>query len=174
MCCVKFAGIYHPNDFIEAGKQITEEFIYGLLRTGKFSVNCWDGDFSYDGKDYADAYFLHPRHFGQNPYDRNYGGTCSNWTLKSGCSLGFKDRPYQCRALVARINADRECKSLPKDKASKEDLIFAWLPYSHILRRGGVRLEDEGLNFHSEGDYADVYEKSGSYQILMGRRIGEK
>jgi hypothetical protein len=146
MCCVSFPGIYHPKDL---GAEITEEFIYGLLKTGKFKVNHWDGDFEWEGKSYPNAYFLQPRVMGTLPYEHSYGGTCVNWSLKNGCSLGFKDRPYQCRTLVPHINgvgAEKECKHRPEDKADKENMIASWLPHIHILVNAGERLQEEGLN----------------------------
>lgn len=117
-CCKGLAGSYIPSDF--DGHEITTEFIAGLLKTEKVGIDWIDGD--------PDIYYLRPRHVGEDVFKGSWGGVCVNFTEGKGCSLPFKERPYQCRVLIPNPTGGN-CTYKDEDKADKIQCADHWRPY---------------------------------------------
>lgn len=131
-CCTRCAGSYIPSDFKEP---ITPEFIVGLLKSGKFAIDWWDGDAM--GKGGSSTHYIRPRHVNEGAIRGSWGGVCVNWHKTNGCSLTEQDRPFQCRKLVPTLvgKDDYKCKTKKEDKASKQDCAIAWYNHQEVIQK---------------------------------------
>lgn len=130
-CCVYMPGCYSPEDF---DNNITEELIRSLLDSGKVSIDWWEGNPSNPDDWSISGYYLRPRIQGAKIVHPSFGGKCINWTFEKGCELPEEKRPYQCRMLIPNKD-QRNCDTLPEDKATKQDIAVKWLPYNNLFKK---------------------------------------
>jgi len=111
-CCKNCAGIYHPDEILKLPDHIIKQMFESKL----LAVDTWDGDprdeYEEDKELYR-VYYFRPRHKNEDHIvSESWGGECVHLT-ETGCSLAFKDRPYQCRALIPgeeRCTWEPECE----------------------------------------------------------------
>lgn len=151
-CCKNLAGSYTPEDI----GTITPEHILDLLNTGKYAIDWWDGDARFtlvDTSRYYNlsrTYYLRPRHRNLPAIAKlndpdHAPSTCINLTPK-GCSLSFKERPYQCKALIPNFNKETNepnCMIKRDDMASRQDIAIMWVPYQKVLEKAMELYKDQ-------------------------------
>lgn len=124
-CCQALPGINSPQDFNCSEKEILE-----ALKSGKYALDYWDGEFENTG--IYDAYFIRPAIQGKEGQliDPSWGGFCTFWTPEDGCELSFKQRPLGCKSLLVNIIKPGHCTD---GMFGKKEAVKAWLPYQEIL-----------------------------------------
>lgn len=122
-CCQRYGGSWHPLDFTDGDKPLTEEAIKKLLtERDDISIDCLeDPD---DGM--VRGWFLRARHVDGEIVDLSWGGQCVH-LKENGCDLPFDKRPYGCRMLVP--NPCGNCGT----GNEKEDSYDWWKDYWTIL-----------------------------------------
>jgi Fe-S-cluster containining protein len=125
-CCRHYPGIPLPSDFKK--EQLTVEGIVGLVKSGDWSIDWWEGDPRPRGK-LSSSFFLRPR-----TDDKRDNGVYGLWygrclfLREDGCRLAFKERPSMCRALKPNLKGE-DCRcSLDKRK-----IVIAWMPYNKVI-----------------------------------------
>jgi len=132
-CCKHYPGVVFPSD---CGPNV-EARLRGMLKSGRYVLDYWDGTFEPGDPEDFTAYFVRPKTAAevQRYPDRivleSWGGQCT-FLQPDGCELEFKDRPLNCRMLKPREHRGEECK-LPAG-SPKEDAIRAWKPYNAIIK----------------------------------------
>ena len=123
-CCQGYAGLCLPND-IGDKSNIVENSI-SLIKTGKWTIDCWEGDPRPNGK-LGQVWFIRPAHKDSigKLIDRPWGGVCCLWTIESGCSLTLEKRPFQCRVL--RPKKSYQCGL--NQQYGKEYVALKWIPF---------------------------------------------
>jgi len=73
VCCCICAGIIYPEQVLDEKGKCADK-VFQLLKTGKYVLDCWDGDPLHV---YQDIYYLRPAHIrGDKIVDRSWGGIC--------------------------------------------------------------------------------------------------
>ena len=138
-CCKRSPGIVHPDDIIKKYGDITPDVIVDKYLKEGYYLDYWEGVFTKEdgsevySKETSTLYFLLPRSEYVSKTQAVYpswGGRC-NFLTENGCSLEFKERPFQCRVLIPQ--EDFNCNYTTEQKASKRHLVEAWLEYQEVL-----------------------------------------
>ncbi len=128
-CCKHSSGYVWPEEITP----LDYETIFAMLATGRYAIDCWDGDPRPDGE-LAQVYMLRPAHEDAGSMvDRSWGGRCT-FLSATGCELDFEQRPKDCRALVPKAALDGQCPS-PPEHNGKEGAAFAWMPYQDLMEQ---------------------------------------
>ena len=164
VCCTQSAGVYAPEDF---KREITTEFILGLMESKKIGIDWIDGIISYRDEEGLWAldktYYIRPKHKFEPIINNSIGGVCTHWTLEKGCELSGEKRPYQCITLIPNYFKEKdaeklrkfdgiECKSNPDDKADLESMAKRWIPYQKQIY--------SAIKIFRENDNVKVAEKN--------------
>lgn len=146
-CCKDCSGIMFPQDLGE----ITVDLLIRMFEEG-YQFDYWEGNPMKDkrrgrGKTF---YYIRPQHTNSKNIIINptYQGVCIFLTEK-GCSKKFKERPTQCRALVASKFEDKGCTY--SEKFSKRNASISWLPYNVIILKAIKKLEEKYPQYQSYG-----------------------
>lgn len=97
-CYQSYGGYWHPLDFTDDNKPLTEEDIKKLLtERNDIAIDCFE--YTDDEREYG--LFLRTRHVGGSGdnMDLPWGGQCVH-LKENGCDLSFDERPYGCRIFV--------------------------------------------------------------------------
>lgn len=124
-CCKKYPGTYLPSDFEQ---ELTVEYVYQLVNSGKYNLE------RAEFRRYEYVYFIRPFMTNEEKFEKpQFRGQCINWNNNIGCSLEYKDRPYQCKMLIPQKDnkGNFPCKY---EVDIQNILIDAWLPYTSILK----------------------------------------
>ena len=122
-CCRGMPGILHPSDLREP----IEETIFIMLLSGKYQIDCWEGDPTNTGK-YHSGYYLRPAiKLAEGIFNFSWGGECIVLN-GNGCSLDLIDRPFNCRMLKPSL------KSCEAGKHDKHWFALEWLKYNETLK----------------------------------------
>jgi len=98
-------GVCLPSDFKKPLRRSLSE----ALRSGKYSIDWWEGDPRKHGGGLSKIYFVRPATKNSRElFDLTWGGECVLLT-PSGCSLAPDERPSGCRLLEPKRNG--ECYS---------------------------------------------------------------
>lgn len=155
-CCKHVPGIYHPKDIERIyGEPISSDIILKMFMEGKTAVDLYEGDPRPENKRYWDAdgnivyplgtghayiCFLRPKGIQalHKLLDATWGSNpCVHFKDGHGCQLPTEHMPLQCRALVPHIRHSADgfpvCGHHENEKASKQDLSVAWIPYQDLI-----------------------------------------
>lgn len=124
LCCTTLPGCNSPADFNDSEKEIAQ-----ALKSGRYTLDCWDGEF----EGIFDPYFVRPATQGLENIlvDRSWGGICTFWTKEKGCKLTWKQRPLGCKSLLINKLQPGNCSI---NSFGKKESVRAWLPYQNFLR----------------------------------------
>jgi Fe-S-cluster containining protein len=137
-CCKGMPGIFSPEDLGAPNRAAMRERITGMLRTGSYAIDWWDGD-PRPGKDYDDADYLSSVEFvrpavkGHEGVLRHpsWGGACT-FLGPTGCAHTFENRPSNCRELVPNPKGPKGSCKMPEG-LDKQAYVLMWLPYADLL-----------------------------------------
>lgn len=143
-CCKNLPGSTHPDEWGDNPQQIRNAIVEALL-SGKWAVDCWDGD-PRPGKSWDDddalscAMYVRPRRKGAPVWDKAWSDGRHPCILltPTGCSLSHDARPSECRGLVPHPEGAMKCES--SEEFDKRQNAIAWIPYQGII--------DEALNLY--------------------------
>lgn len=128
-CCKRMPGCVFPED---CGPDI-EATVRGMLDSGKYIIDYWEGSFYPDDPEGFVSYYIRPRTVIERDKDwiisGSWGGRCIMLT-DTGCELPFDKRPLNCRMLKPRLHRGDLCvvKGTPK-----QDCIHAWREHNAML-----------------------------------------
>lgn len=131
-CCQSCGCIFHPSQF----KEITENSLLEILKTGIISIDWWEGDPrkidpNFEGTPVKHGYFLRMRNIESDILDPSWcGKPCIIWSPEKGCLLDFEHRPSQGVHLVPILD---NCK-IDDHKYTKHGLALAWIEYHSVFK----------------------------------------
>ena len=140
-CCKQMPGIFTPKQIGAPNKKKLRENLLTLLKTGKYSIDWWEGDPREDIDEINRVYFFRPatkRALGR-VQDASWGGECALLT-DSGCELSWKERPDECKYIIP-ISAGH-CERHKKARIKKQ-LCIDWLEYNDVIESVLEELCDE-------------------------------
>lgn len=119
-----------------------------LLRSGLWAIDWWEGDPREGHNRISKAEYLRPAIKGEEVliFHGSWGGECIFLT-ETGCKLSFDKRPISCRALEPVKDFNCIDRTLGEGRNSKQRSAVAWLPYHRLLRRAGVKVLQERVEF---------------------------
>jgi len=127
-CCMSLSGTCFPSDF---GLPGSFSRLDSALRSGRYTIDWWEGDPRTGKDDLNRAFFVRPAtkgHEGKR-YDPSWGGTCTFLT-STGCKLHANSRPLSCQYLEPQ--QDTQC--LTRENMGKQTAAIKWLPFHERLR----------------------------------------
>ncbi len=141
-CCKGYAGTAWPEDtLLITETDDLEEAIHQLLKSGKWSIDWWEGDPRPDKDEASRGLYLRPAHVDSRykVFDASWGGTCI-LLGENGCELPFEKRPAQCRAVIPKGTIKETCDI--DSGYTKLEGALAWWPYQEVLQRVGSSIRD--------------------------------
>ena len=129
-CCTILAGACLPADF--GLPEEDPEKIIAAIRSGRYTIDWWEGDPRKGSEEVKQAFFVRPAHKGREgiTQDPSWGGVCTFYEDKQGCQLGGKDRPSECRYLEPKKGG----KCVVHEEKTKQNAAIAWMPHTYMLR----------------------------------------
>lgn len=120
-CCRIMPGIYSPKDFDNL-----ESDLIGLLKTGFFSFDTWEGDPREGKAEFEEVFYFRPSTLEckGGHIDRSWGGRCIFLT-ESGCCAAIK--PWQCKTLEPK---EKKCEQ----HYDKESAVIEWIPFQQNIK----------------------------------------
>lgn len=155
-CCKRAPGQYVPEDFgLVPGERvrrasvqmIREKLLDGSVVAHRVRRSNFFVTSSLFGKR-PSLIFLRPATLGEERglnHGLLNGKPCTNWSILSGCSLKFTERPFVCRALEAGPGG-KGC-TIPAEyltaieaeginsRSSVDEVLIRWRPYQRLLKR---------------------------------------
>lgn len=127
-CCKKMPGATFPSDFGKSKKEIMEN-VRKILATGKFGIDWWEAE--------KPRYYVRPKTQGESKlFNSSWGGVCIFFNQDKGCNLNFRDRPRECRYLIAG-KPEKSCLTYAPPSArfsnNKEGASLAWQSFNDFL-----------------------------------------
>jgi len=138
-CCKEIPGTLYP----EQVRPLSATTIAEMLRTGQWSIDCWEGDVIPDGG-LGHVKYLRPATMtGRNThFDRSWGGVCV-FLGHNSCKLPWDNRPLGCQMLKPGPAPGMCC--IPGVEEPKKHGALAWRPHQALLREALMIAEDSEI-----------------------------
>jgi len=127
-CCNEMPGACFPSDFGLPG-DLTK--LNKALKSGKYTIDWWEGDPRSDKHEFNRGYFVRPAIKGKLGirHDPSWGGVCC-LLENNACILSPDERPLNCQKLEPVSNGS----CITHDDCDKQKAAIAWIPYYEILK----------------------------------------
>jgi len=129
-CCKSMPGCVYPEQIKGDMKEVLSE----MISSGRYTIDCWEGDPRPDSNELIDAFYIRPATKGKEGKinDYSWGGECT--FLNGVCELKEHDRPMGCQLLEPK--PDLECCGHPRIDSSfsdKQESSILWIPFTDII-----------------------------------------
>lgn len=129
-CCKSQPGACFPSEF--GFPDEVYENVKKSIGTGRYCLDCWEGDPREDVKEFDRTLFVRPSvtGFEFEVFDATWGGPWTFFKKDIGCELESDKRPLNCQMLEPKEDGCILHEDMGKQKASIE-----WIPFQKFLQK---------------------------------------
>jgi hypothetical protein len=139
-CCKALPGAMYPE-------QVSD--VLELLKTGRYSVDWWEGDPREDEDEHERGYYLRPATKNREGaiMDASWGGECT-FLGEHGCELGEDQRPMECLSLIPGMPGKCMHANGVDGSEKKREVACMWLARIDEIESAAKVLQEERSRSH--------------------------